>query len=298
MNAFIFPGQGSQHPGMGLGLCERHVLAKELFRSADEILGYPISEIMFHGTEEQLKQTKHTQLAMFLHGYIAYKCLNISMPDMVAGHSLGEYTALTAAGCLQFEDALRLVEIRANAMQKACELEPSGMAVVLKFDEKTIEEVCASVTEEVVVPANYNSQQQLVISGSLKGLEIAIERLKEAGAKRIMMLNVGGAFHSPLMQTAQDELAEAIYKCAFNLSVCPVYQNVNALPTTDPDTIRENLVKQLTSPVRWTQTVLNMVNDGAVRFTEFGPGPTLGNLVKRIVPETETECLGAEDTAN
>ena len=210
MNAFIFPGQGSQHPGMGLGLCERHVLAKELFRSADEILGYPISEIMFHGTEEQLKQTKHTQLAMFLHGYIAYKCLNISMPDMVAGHSLGEYTALTAAGCLQFEDALRLVEIRANAMQKACELEPSGMAVVLKFDEKTIEEVCASVTEEVVVPANYNSQQQLVISGSLKGLEIAIERLKEAGAKRIMMLNVGGAFHSPLMQTAQDELAEAI----------------------------------------------------------------------------------------
>jgi [acyl-carrier-protein] S-malonyltransferase len=180
-------------------------------------------------------------------------------------------------------------------MQKACEQDPSGMAVVLKFDDKTIEEVCADITEEVVVPANYNSQQQLVISGSLKGLEIAIERLKEAGAKRIMMLNVGGAFHSPLMQTAQDELAEAIYKCAFNMPVCPVYQNVNALPTTNPDTIRENLVKQLTSPVRWTQTVLNMVNDGAIQFTEFGPGPTLGNLVKRIVPDMTTECLGSDE---
>ena len=295
MNAYIFPGQGSQHPGMGLRLYEQHALARELFRSADEILGYAISDILFHGTEEQLKQTKHTQLAMFLHGYIAFKCLGVEAPDMTAGHSLGEYTALAAAECLRFEDALRLVEIRANAMQKACELEPSGMAVVLKFDDKTIEEVCASVTEEVVVPANYNSQQQLVISGSLKGLEIAIEKLKEAGAKRIMMLNVGGAFHSPLMQTAQDELAEAIYQCAFNMPVCPVYQNVNALPTTNPDTIRENLVKQLTSPVRWTQTVLNMVEDGAVKFTEFGPGPTLGNLVKRIVPGMETECLGSDE---
>lgn len=294
MNAYIFPGQGSQHPGMGLQLYELFPLAQELFRYADKILGYPISDIMFHGTEEQLKQTKYTQLAMFLHGYIAFKCLHVADPDMTAGHSLGEYTALAAAGCLSFEDALQLVEKRANAMQKACEQVPSGMAVILKFDDKTIEEVCASITEEVVVPANYNSQQQLVISGSEKGIEIAIERLKEAGAKRIMKLNVGGAFHSPLMQSAQDELAEAIYNCAFHAPICPVYQNVTAEPSTNADTIRMNLVLQLTAPVRWTQTVLNMIRDGATCFTEFGPGPTLGNLVKRIVPETTTECLGAD----
>ena len=294
MNAYIFPGQGSQHPGMGLQLSEQFPLAQQLFRYADEILGYSISDIMFHGTEEQLKQTKYTQLAMFLHGYIAYKCLNVKDPDMTAGHSLGEYTALAAAKCLSFEDALQLVEKRANAMQKACEKVPSGMAVILKFDDKTIEEVCASVTEEVVVPANYNSQQQLVISGSEKGIDIAIERLKEAGAKRIMKLNVGGAFHSPLMQGAQDELAEAIHNCAFHDPICPVYQNVTAEPSTNSDTIRKNLVAQLTAPVRWTQTVLNMVRDGATCFTEFGPGPTLGNLVKRIVPDTPTECLGAD----
>ena len=294
-NAYVFPGQGSQHPGMGQQLFDQYDKAKELFRQADEVLGYSISDIMFHGTEEQLKQTKYTQLAMFLHGYIAYECLHQEVPGMTAGHSLGEYTALTAAGCLRFEDALRLVEKRANAMQKACELEPSGMAVVLKFDDKIIEEVCASITDEVVVPANYNSQQQLVISGSLKGLEIAVEKLKEAGAKRIMMLNVGGAFHSPLMQTAQDELAEAIEKCTFSNPICPVYQNVNASATTDPDQIRRNLVAQLTSPVRWTQTVLNMVRDGADIFVEFGPAPTLGNLVKRIVPEVATECLGTDN---
>ena len=280
---------------MGQQLFDQYDKAKELFRQADEVLGYSISDIMFHGTEEQLKQTKYTQLAMFLHGYIAYECLHQEVPGMTAGHSLGEYTALTAAGCLRFEDALRLVEKRANAMQKACELEPSGMAVVLKFDDKIIEEVCASITDEVVVPANYNSQQQLVISGSLKGLEIAVEKLKEAGAKRIMMLNVGGAFHSPLMQTAQDELAEAIEKCTFSNPICPVYQNVNASATTDPDQIRRNLVAQLTSPVRWTQTVLNMVRDGADIFVEFGPAPTLGNLVKRIVPEVATECLGTDN---
>lgn len=294
-NAYIFPGQGSQHPGMGQLLFDQFDQAKALFRRADEILGYSISDVMFHGTEEQLKQTKYTQLAMFLHGYIAYECLHQAAPDMTAGHSLGEYTALTAAGCLRFEDALQLVEKRANAMQKACEKTESGMAVILKFDDKIIEEVCASITEEVVVPANYNSQQQLVISGSVKGLELAVEKLKEAGAKRIMMLNVGGAFHSPLMQTAQDELAEAIEKCVFNAPTCPVYQNVNASAVTDPDQIRRNLVAQLTAPVRWTQTVLNMVNDGADHFVEFGPAPTLGNLVKRIVPEMEAECLGTDN---
>lgn len=294
MNSYIFPGQGSQHPGMGQLLFDQFDQAKALFRRADEILGYSISDVMFHGTEEQLKQTKYTQLAMFLHGYIAYECLHQAAPDMTAGHSLGEYTALTAAGCLRFEDALQLVEKRANAMQKACEKTESGMAVILKFDDKTIEEVCASITEEVVVPANYNSQQQLVISGSVKGLELAVEKLKEAGAKRIMMLNVGGAFHSPLMQTAQDELAEAIEKCVFNTPTCPVYQNVNASAVTDPDQIRQNLVAQLTAPVRWTQTVLNMVQDGADHFVEFGPAPTLGNLVKRIVPEMEAECLGTD----
>ncbi len=294
MIAYIFPGQGSQHPGMGQKMYDQHVLAKELFRYADKILGYNISDIMFHGTDEQLKQTKYTQLAMFLHGYVAYKCLNMKAPDMVAGHSLGEYTALAAAGCLRFEDALQLVEKRANAMQKACEKVPSGMAVILKFDDKTIEEVCASITEEVVVPANYNSQQQLVISGSEKGIDMAIEKLQAAGAKRIMKLNVSGAFHSPLMQSAQDELAEAIGKCTFNTPICPVYQNVTAKATSDPDLIRQNLVAQLTSPVRWTQSVLNMVQDGADKFVEFGPGPTLGNLVKRIVPETTTECLGAD----
>ena len=294
MNAYIFPGQGSQHPGMGLQLYNDFPLAKEIFRCADEVLGYQISEIMFHGTEEELKQTKYTQLAMFLHGYISYKCLSQATPDMTAGHSLGEYTALAAAGCLAFEDALRLVEKRANAMQKACEKEASGMAVVLKFDSAVIEEVCASITEEVVVPANYNSPQQLVISGSIKGLELATEKLKEAGAKRIMMLKVGGAFHSPLMQSAQDELAEAIGKSSFAVPVCPVYQNVTALPTNDPELIRKNLVSQLTSPVLWTQTVLNMSRDGADTFTEFGPGPTLQNLVKRIVPEAVTACLGAD----
>lgn len=279
---------------MGLHLLEQFPQARELFQCADEILCYSISDMMFHGTEEELKQTRNTQLAMFLHGYISYVCLHQDVPDMTAGHSLGEYTALVAAGCLSFENALKLVETRANAMQKCCEQQASGMAAVLKFDDQITEEICASVTDEVVVPANYNSPQQLVISGSLKGLETAIERLKEAGARRIMMLNVGGAFHSPLMKKAQDELSDAILNCPFLKPICPVYQNVTAKPTTDPEIIRTNLVSQLTSPVRWTDTVRNMVRDGASRMVEFGPSPTLQNLVKRIAPEIETACMGTE----
>lgn len=285
--AFVFPGQGAQFSGMGKDLYEQYPLAKQLFGQADELLGFPISEIMFEGSDEDLKQTKVTQPAVFLHSYIAFRCQAECAPNMVAGHSLGEFTALAANGALAFEDALMLVSKRAHAMQRACEETPSGMAVVLKFDNEIIERVCASITDEVVVPANYNSQQQLVISGSLRGLEIAMEKLKEAGARRVMMLNVGGAFHSPLMQSAQNELATAIEQCDFNAPSCPIYQNVTASPSSDPAVIKENLLKQLTSPVRWMQTVLNMSADGAEQFVEFGPGDTLKNLIKRIVPVTE-----------
>lgn len=285
--AFVFPGQGAQFSGMGKDLYEQYLLAKQLFGQADELLGFPISEIMFEGSDEDLKQTKVTQPAVFLHSYIAFRCQAECAPNMVAGHSLGEFTALAANGALAFEDALMLVSKRAHAMQRACEETPSGMAVVLKFDNEIIERVCASITDEVVVPANYNSQQQLVISGSLRGLEIAMEKLKEVGARRVMMLNVGGAFHSPLMQSAQNELATAIEQCDFNAPSCPIYQNVTASPSSDPAVIKENLLKQLTSPVRWMQTVLNMSVDGAEQFVEFGPGDTLKNLIKRIVPVTE-----------
>ena len=285
--AFVFPGQGAQFSGMGKDLYEQYPLAKQLFGQADELLGFPISEIMFEGSDEDLKQTKVTQPAVFLHSYIAFRCQAECAPNMVAGHSLGEFTALAANGALAFEDALMLVSKRAHAMQRACEETPSGMAVVLKFDNEIIERVCASITDEVVVPANYNSQQQLVISGSLRGLEIAMERLKEAGARKVMMLNVGGAFHSPLMQSAQNELATAIEQCDFNAPSCPIYQNVTASPSSNPAVIKENLLKQLTSPVRWMQTVLNMSEDGAEQFVEFGPGDTLKNLIKRIVPVTE-----------
>lgn len=291
MKGFVFPGQGSQRTGMGKTLFDNYGEAKGLFSKADDILGFSISKIMFEGDEEQLKQTKYTQLAMFMHGFVSYRCLASSLPDMVAGHSLGEYTALAAAGALSFEDALLLVEKRASAMQKACERQESGMAAVLKFDKDMIKEICSAIKDEVVVPANYNSPQQTVISGSLKGLETAYERLREAGASRIMPLNVGGAFHSPLMQPAQDELAEAIINCNFSTPICPVYQNVTAEPTTDPETIRANLVLQLTSPVRWTETVENMVRDGADSFAEYGPS-VLKSLIKRIVPDVATENSG------
>jgi len=282
MKAYVFPGQGAQFSGMGHDLFEQYELARELFAQADDILGFKLSEVMFHGSDEELKQTKVTQPAVFLHSYIAFRCLSKEQPQMVAGHSLGEFTALAANGTLQFEDALSLVSKRAYAMQHACELCESGMAVVLKFDDAITEEICASITDEVVVPANYNGPQQLVISGSKSGLERAIEQLKEAGARRIMMLNVGGAFHSPLMQPAQDELAEAIGSCTFGRPLCPIYQNATGKAADDAETIRQNLLAQLTSPVRWTQSVRQMIADGAVSFTEFGPGSTLQGIIKRI----------------
>lgn len=284
MQAFVFPGQGAQYSGMGKDLYDHYPMARQLFAEADKILGFAISDIMFNGTEEDLKQTKVTQPAVFLHSYIAYRCLADGLPDMVAGHSLGEFTALAVNGCLTFEDALTLVSKRALAMQKACEMQESGMAVVLKFDDTVTERVCAEIQDEVVVPANYNSPQQLVISGSKAGLEKAMEMLRAAGASRMMLLNVGGAFHSPLMQSAQEELAVAIGQCAFSRPICPVYQNATALPSSDPEEIRHNLLAQLTSPVRWTQSVRKMIDDGATDFVEFGPGSTLQGLIKRIDP--------------
>lgn len=285
MRAYVFPGQGAQFSGMGMDLYEQYPIAKELFAEADRLMGFSLSDIMFHGSDEDLKQTKVTQPAVFLHSYIAYRCLADGEPDMVAGHSLGEFTALAVNGSLSFEDALMLVSKRAQAMQKACERQESGMAVVLKFEDAITERVCAEIQDEVVVPANYNSPQQLVISGSLKGLELAMDRLREAGAKRMMLLNVGGAFHSPLMQPAQDELAEAISQCEFHQPSCPVCQNATALPSSDPDVIRRNLLAQLTSPVLWTQSVRKMIVDGVTEFVEFGPGSTLQGLIKRIDPE-------------
>lgn len=287
--AYVFPGQGAQFVGMGKDLYENNEQCKAMFEKANEILGFRITDLMFSGTDEDLRQTKVTQPAIFLHSVILAASLGDSFqPDMVAGHSLGEFSALVAAKAMSFEDGLRLVAARANAMQKACELEPSTMAAILGLDDKVVEDVLATITDEVVVPANYNSPGQLVISGSMKGIEIACEKLKEAGAKRALPLKVGGAFHSPLMEPARVELAAAIEKTPFNKPICPVYQNVNAKSVTEPSVIKENLIAQLTAPVRWTQIVQNMIADGAASFTEVGPGNVLQGLVKKVKADAET----------
>lgn len=277
----MFPGQGAQFPGMAKELYETNPTAREMFERANEILGFNITDIMFNGTAEELKQTKVTQPAIFLHSVILAKCSPDFKPDMVAGHSLGEFSALTAAGVLDFEDGLRLVSIRAHAMQKACEAQPGTMAAILAIPAERIEAICAEV-DGVVVPANYNCEGQIVISGAADAVSKAIEMMKAAGARRALLLPVGGAFHSPLMQPAAEELATGIESVTFNKPVCPVYQNVTALPTTDPAEIKKNLLAQLTSPVRWTQTVLNMLSDGATEFTESGPGKVLQGLVAKI----------------
>lgn len=284
-HAYVFPGQGSQFAGMGKELYETSSVAKTLFESANDIAGFRISDIMFNGTDEDLKQTKVTQPAVFLHSVIRFKTLEAVAPDMVAGHSLGEFSALVANKTLAFEDALKLVIVRAQAMQKACELQPSTMAAVLALDDAKVEEICAAIqqeTGEIVVPANYNCPGQLVISGSVKGIEIACQRMKEAGAKRALQLPVGGAFHSPLMEPAKAELAAAIESTVFSIPSCPVYQNVTGLPVRDPETIKKNLVAQLTGAVRWTQSIQQMIADGATRFTEVGPGKVLQGLIVKI----------------
>lgn len=281
MNVYMFPGQGSQFPGMAKDLYESNAEARELFDRANEILGFNITEIMFNGTADELKQTKVTQPAIFLHSVILAKCSPDFKPDMVAGHSLGEFSALTAAGALDFEDGLRLVSIRAQAMQKACEANPGTMAAILALPTDKVEAICAEV-DGVVVPANYNCEGQIVISGSVEAVTEASEKMKAAGAKRALILPVGGAFHSPLMQLAADELAAGIESAKFNEPVCPIYQNVTALPTTDPQEIKKNLLAQLTAPVKWTQTVVNMVAGGASDFIEVGPGKVLQGLVSKI----------------
>lgn len=288
MNAYIFPGQGAQFVGMGLDLYENHSIAQELFERANEILGFSITDIMFEGTAEDLKQTKVTQPAIFLHSVILSKVLGENFrPDMVAGHSLGEFSALVANGTLNFEDGLKLVSQRALAMQKACELKPSTMAAVLGLDDGTVEKICADV-EGIVVPANYNCPGQLVISGEVDAVNVACEKLKEAGAKRALLLPVGGAFHSPLMEPAREELAAAIEATQFNVPGCPIYQNVTTTAVSDAEEIKKNLILQLTAPVKWTQSVQQMVKDGAGSFVEVGPGKVLQGLVKKISPEAET----------
>jgi [acyl-carrier-protein] S-malonyltransferase len=288
MKAYIFPGQGAQFVGMGKELYEQSAEAKALFEQANEILGFRITDIMFTGTEEDLKETKVTQPAIFLHSVILAKVLGTSFkPDMVAGHSLGEFSALVAAGALSFEDGLRLVAARANAMQKACELQPSTMAAILGLDDTVVEEICAKVND-VVVPANYNCPGQLVISGSIAGIDTACELLTEAGAKRAIKLNVGGAFHSPLMESARAELQSAIENTAINSPICPIYQNIDAKPYNDAESIKKNLIAQLTGAVRWTQIVQHMLQDGATSFTEVGPGNVLQGLVKKVDRAMET----------
>lgn len=290
-HAYIFPGQGAQFPGMGKNLYDSNEQAKELFEKANEILGFRISDVMFSGTEDELKQTNVTQPAVFLHSVITYMVHPELKPDMTAGHSLGEFSALVAAGALSFEDGLILVSKRAAAMQKACEQNPSTMAAILGLEDAKVEEVCAGITDEVVVPANYNCPGQLVISGSIAGIDKGCEAMKAAGAKRALVLQVGGAFHSPLMEPARQELQEAIENTEFKMPVCPVYQNVDAKPYVNPEQIKANLINQLTAPVRWTQTVQNMVADGATEFTECGPGSVLQGLVKKINKESVTSGL-------
>lgn len=285
--AYIFPGQGSQFPGMARQLYETNSTAREMLEKANEILGFRITDIMFEGTGEELKETKVTQPAIFLHSVVLAKCLPDFEPEMVAGHSLGEFSALVAAGAMDFEEGLKLVSIRAQAMQKACETNPGGMAAVLMLDSETIEHICEE-TEGIVVAANYNCDGQIVISGEKVAVDAACIRLKEAGARRALPLPVGGAFHSPLMEPARAELAEGIEKAVFKTPICPVYQNVTAQPSTDPTEIKANLLSQLTSPVRWTQSVQNMIADGADTFIELGPGKVLQGLVAKIAKDQVT----------
>jgi [acyl-carrier-protein] S-malonyltransferase len=293
-HAFVFPGQGAQFPGMGKSHYENSSFAKRIFEQANEILGFRISDIMFSGSEEELKQTQITQPAIFLHSIIAFKGIETIKPDMVAGHSLGEFSALVANGTLSFESGLQLVSLRARAMQQACELQPSTMAAVLGLADDKVEEICrqvASETGEIVVPANYNCPGQLVISGTVKGVEVACEQLKQAGAKRAMVLPVGGAFHSPLMEPARKELQKAIEATNFHSPSCPVYQNVVAKGVINREEIKQNLVDQLTGAVRWTQCVISMIGDGASRFTEVGPGKVLQGLILKVNKEVSVESV-------
>jgi [acyl-carrier-protein] S-malonyltransferase len=286
--AYIFPGQGAQFVGMGKDLYDQHEIARTLFDKANDILGFSITDEMFSGTDEGLKQTNITQPAIFLHSVIAAKCLGQDFkPDMVAGHSLGEFSALVANGTLTFEDGLQLVYQRARAMQEACEIKPSTMAAVLGLEDSIVEDICKTISSGIVVPANYNCPGQLVISGDIDAVNEACEKLKAAGAKRALVLPVGGAFHSPLMKPAEEKLAQAISQTVFSQPSCPVYQNVSAQAETDPETIKSNLLKQLTAPVKWTQCVQSMVHDGATTFTELGPGKVLQGLVRKIAPSSE-----------
>jgi [acyl-carrier-protein] S-malonyltransferase len=291
MKAYVFPGQGAQFTGMGKDLYENKEQAKALFEEANDILKFRITDVMFSGTADEQKQTQVTQPAIFVHSVVVALCNDSFAPQMVAGHSLGEFSALVANKTLSFADALVLVSKRAMAMQKACEMNPSTMAAILGLDDKVVEEICASITDEIVVAANYNCPGQLVISGSMKGIEIACEKMKAAGAKRALPLPVGGAFHSPLMEPARQELADAISATRFSTPICPVYQNVNALPSVNVEDIKKNLIAQLTAPVRWTQSVQKMVQDGALTFIECGPGKVLQGLVKKISPTVEVASL-------
>ena len=291
MKAYIFPGQGAQFPGMGKDLYEANDIAKRMFDQANDLLGFDITRIMFEGTEEELKQTKVTQPAIFLHSVILAKTYPAFKPDMVAGHSLGEFSALVANEVLTYEDGLMLVYQRALAMQEACEINPSSMAAILGLADEKVEEICASIESEIVVPANYNCPGQLVISGTTRGIDIACEKMKEAGAKRALPLPVGGAFHSPLMEPAREKLEKAIADTVFHHPLCPIYQNVSTTAMSDVDMIKENLIAQLTAPVKWTQSVQNMVRDGATQFLECGPGKVLQGLVKKISKDAQTASI-------